>query len=538
MGLSVFGLTPAQGFKISAFLAMTSVPWTMYFAVRNFFAGDPGQHLTAAAAATLGVIYWWNSLPREMFFYGMIGFTVASYLSIWGVSLLCRLAAHPDKFTPAHLAWLIFAAVILPLHVQSLIILVCPMAVLLVASPTRSSGRFIGSIAAAMLLSLAVNAAWLIPAVNHRADDVSAAIVDQLPLFGSLNPLTFILDYVGPQGFWTFRPSPSEKGFRIALLFLGVIGVRSLLRSPYRSLGLILTTALVFLFFLTYFGAFLPLVRSWQPLRFKVPLDLFLVPAAAYALAQGFDSRGAARTRKAPVIALCGLLAFLINLAQTESAGKLRPRAGLNSEMMALSEWVKRETSENARVLFEESGDETGFVYGGTYLSSFLPHQTSRQVIGGPINLYNDRHHFAEFHSGNMFKQDVQRISDEELRNYLWLYNIGAVVAFHPASIKRLQALPGLITVEQRFGPVHVMKVHQPLSWFIAGNGEIRAGFNRLELSELAGHEVILKYHWIEGLTASHSVRIEPVKMSDDPIPFIKLVNPPANVVLRVGTAP
>jgi hypothetical protein len=27
-----------------------------------------------------------------------------------------------------------------------------------------------------------------------------------------------------------------------------------------------------------------------------------------------------------------------------------------------------------ARVLFEESGDETGFVYDGTYLSSFIPH--------------------------------------------------------------------------------------------------------------------------------------------------------------------
>ena len=163
--------------------------------------------------------------------------------------------------------------------------------------------------------------------------------------------------------------------------------------------------------------------------------------------------------------------------------------------------------------------------------------QTGRQLIGGPINLYNDRHHFAEFHSGKMFKKDAQKISDQELRNYLRLYNVGAVVAFHPASIKRLQSIPGLVTLDQRFGPVHLMKVNQPLTWFIAGDGRVTTGFNRLELSELTGNEVILKYHWIEDLTASPPVKIEPVKMADDPIPFIKLINPPPRVVLRAGSS-
>jgi hypothetical protein len=80
------------------------------------------------------------------------------------------------------------------------------------------------------------------------------------------------------------------------------------------------------------------------------------------------------------------------------------------------------------------------------------------------------------------------------------------------------------------------MKVHQPLSWFVAGEGKVKATFNRLALSELKGREVILKYHWVEGLMASPPTRIEPVKMADDPIPFIKLIDPPGNLVLRIGS--
>jgi hypothetical protein len=228
-------------------------------------------------------------------------------------------------------------------------------------------------------------------------------------------------------------------------------------------------------------------------------------------------------------------LSSAFNLIQTESTGRLLLRSRLIPELTAIVDWIKQETPHDARLLFEESGDESSFAYDRTYLSSFLPYFTGRQLIGGPINLYNDRHHFAEFHSGKMFKKDPQSISDDELRNYLKLYNIGAVVAFHPESLKRLQSIPGLVTLEERVGPIHLMKVNQPLNWFIQGEGKVKATFNRLELSDLKGEEIILKYHWIEGLTAFPSTKIEPVMIADDPIPFIKLVNPPSTVTLRVA---
>jgi hypothetical protein len=535
--LSTIALLPIQWFKITAFLAMASVPWLMYFAARNFFFGHDTKHLIATLAALCGTIYWWNSLPREMFFYGMLGFPVASYLSILGVSLFYRIARSSEKFGWAHIGWLIFAMAILPLHIQSIVSFLPPMIALLVIEPRLVTRRLVAWSAAATALAFLVNSAWLIPAFGHRADDASAAIVDQLPLFASANPFTFFLDYLGPNGFWTFRPSFMEKGVRVALLVLGIMGMPKLLHSDKRQVGIMLTSASVVLFTVTYFGALFPMIRAWQPLRFKVPFDLMLTLGASYAMSEWLRSTKNSRSAWIPALVGLGIGAFFINLAQTEFTARLQLRSQFIPELKAIVDWIDRETPADARLLFEESGDETGFVYDRTYLSSFLPYLTGRQLIGGPINLYNDRHHFAEFHSGKLFQKEPQPISDSELRNYLRLYNIGAVVAFDPRSIQRLQSIPGLVTVEQRIGPIHLMKVNQPLSWFQVGEGSVKAGYNRLELSGLKGNEVVLKYHWVDGLRAVPPTRIEPVQVADDPIPFIKLVNPPAAVTLRIAAS-
>jgi len=100
LGLSALTLTAVQWFKLSAFLSMAAVPWLMFFAARNFFYAVDSNNLIAHSAALLGTIYWWNSLPREMFFYGMIGFSIASYLSISGVSLFYRMASEGRAISP------------------------------------------------------------------------------------------------------------------------------------------------------------------------------------------------------------------------------------------------------------------------------------------------------------------------------------------------------------------------------------------------------------------------------------------------------
>ena len=179
------------------------------------------------------------------------------------------------------------------------------------------------------------------------------------------------------------------------------------------------------------------------------------------------------------------------------------------------------------------TGDETGFVYDSMYLSAFIPHWTGRGLIGGPINLYNDRHHFGKFHSGKLLKKEIQALTDEAIRNYFQLYNIGAVVAFYPASVQRLRAVPGLVTLERRVGPVHPMRVNQPLGWFFQGEGKVKAGLNRLYLSELKGKRLSSSITGLKDFRQARPRKSCRSRISDDPIPFIKIMGPADTLTLR-----
>jgi len=101
--------------------------------------------------------------------------------------------------------------------------------------------------------------------MTYRANRRSATAVRQL------YPLTFLKDYLGPKGYWTFRSSYLEiRIFASLLLILGALGTGKLIQSDKRHLGITLASALAILFVITYFGALMPFTSSWQPLRFKV----------------------------------------------------------------------------------------------------------------------------------------------------------------------------------------------------------------------------------------------------------------------------
>lgn len=522
-------LGPVAAFKGWVFLVTAAVPWLGFFAYRNLFGSRGG----GALAAFLATVYWWASLPREMFFYGMVGFPLGGWVALLAFSLLWRLRDAGARPTAAHAGWIAACVVLLPLHLQAVWVVLVPGAALLVLRPSRALWTWA---AAGAGVAVAVNLFWLVPLLDRWGDNAAAELVALLPIFTSADPLTVVRDYLTTASVWSFRATAAEKLLRGALLVLGVLGLVRLFRDRRPSPAVPLALLCAALFALAYFGSLVPALRGWQPLRFTVPLNAALALLAVFAVVAARRDAGLRRALPAAVLGL-GLAGAAASIVGTEAAGAMRLRTELPENARRIVDHLDAHAPRDARVLFEESGDETGFVYGGVYLSSFVAHATGLELVGGPINLYADRHHVAELHSGRLLRRDVARFDERELREVLRRYNVGTIVAFHPETLAALRRLGGLVEPAARFGEVLVLDVHQPRSFFLRGNGRVVAGFDRIDCFDVEGEDVVLKYHWVRGLRASPPLVLEPVSRPGDPIPLIRIREPPARFRLSLGAS-
>ena len=96
------------------------------------------------------------------------------------------------------------------------------------------------------------------------------------------------------------------------LLLLGSWGTWKLLRSENRTAGVMLASASIVLFLLAYFGSLIPFVKGWQPLRFKVPLDLLMVLATSYIVVDGLSSAPRPGLTSLPALLACGALGLFL----------------------------------------------------------------------------------------------------------------------------------------------------------------------------------------------------------------------------------
>ena len=72
-----------------------------------------------------------------------------------------------------------------------------------------------------------------------------------------------------------------------------------------------------------------------------------------------------------------------------------------------------------------------------------------------------------------------------------------------------------------------------PRTFFLQGSGQVAArAINRLDLANLEGETVVLKYHFVPGMRAEPPTRIDGVRMLDDPQPFIRITRPPRSLRL------
>ncbi|WP_342113731.1 hypothetical protein [Pseudoduganella sp. OTU4001] len=517
----------ATAYKQYVFLAALLAPGFLLLALWQLRA----ESVTVAAAMVLGILLWWISSMHWYHTAGMVSFVLACYAVLPYIVLAWRSATEAPQLSRL-LALGAFGGLGMLLHplFPLPVLFAVPALVLLDWREVRVKSL----LAVALLVPpvcVLLNIFWLLPSLKYTGGSGGSH-----PTFQNLVDINMLwLEALG-------QIAEPARGARLNPLLLLLAPWALLPSTPPRlrrfALGMVVAGVALAVF--AALGGAIPLLGNLQPNRQSAAAYLFLVIPAAIGvgnIVRGLRGAGAMRLGSLgmSVLLLAGgmflakELANEVSRAPTPHHGRSAPEVrGAGETTVWLADWLKRNTTPEARVLFETS---LGRIHDGSHIAGPLAYETQREFIGGPYVLM----HHAGFWDGTLFGQPIANFPADEFTKRMALYNIGWVVAHSASSKAYLARHPGLAQVAAQ-GPVTVFEVRQPHSYFAAGQGRVAGrGFNRIELDGVAGEAVTLKYHYVDGLSVEPAARIEPVLLDGDPQPFIRIVQPPQKLTLRFG---
>jgi hypothetical protein len=272
------------------------------------------------------------------------------------------------------------------------------------------------------------------------------------------------------------------------------------------------------------------LLRDLQPLRYR-PL-VWLVAAVVAGWGEPVEGRS-----RSGLVAIVGLAAALMAWGLVDGFS-CRFENRLVPSQNAFIAWVRRIEPLPGRLMVE-CGERRE-----PQFSDLIPLDTGQPVLGGsnPGNFLLTRHtlfagSYPVLENGRVvFQADspwifgghLDAFSEESLAENLRRYNVSAIAAWSPASIRLLSAFPRLLTPAGHAPPFSMFRVNSGTSsWTVEGHATVTADLDRITVDRPTQGRVILAFHWIPTLRADPAVAMSPAMVGNDPAPFIALEVPP-----------
>lgn len=491
--------------------------------------------LHAALASLAGLAFWWIGALRWYHTAGMVSFVCASYLGmaygVWIAKICIRSGRRPSWLTVilAGLAggagiWLhpLFGVIVAPWFIM-----------ILASNGTPMHWRSLASRATTIAaIAVTINLPWILamagaPNIANQAPYQKATGFDVAlkPLLGIwdgggmgslLNPICAVICIMGISCF--------DKA-------------RSMLTAAFFGTG-----AMMLLF--AAFGAEIEKVAILQPNRFIAPAFLFVAVGAAYCAGEFVRWLSGRRRMGLKLFAATGavlLSAYVCREMYREAMpgphghyGVAGTELSMAPELVGeLQSWILNNTSRDGRILFETS---LGRIHGGGHSAGMLALTTDREFLGAPYPFSLPE---ISFWDNTAFGVPIDDATKSRLTQYIEHYNVGWIVA-HSAALTDLAATSENVRLSARFGKVSVFEVSRKLSFFYAGNGHVsHRSFNRIDLTDIAGKELVLRYNWVPGLVTVPVTKIEPIRVEAGLPPLIRISDPPASLTISVcGTCP
>ncbi|MBI3466557.1 MAG: hypothetical protein HY000_26380 [Planctomycetes bacterium] len=302
------------------------------------------------------------------------------------------------------------------------------------------------------------------------------------------------------------------------------------------------------LFVLTYFGSAVPWIWKLQPGRYTQPFyaALIILIAVGWWRLIGELTQRPWRVKhwgKLALVTVSSALAVLLVVPKVVGYLNYSPHPPLSAELpsnvLELIEDLRERVNSSGRVLFEDRalaylGDRDPFP--GVNPSALLPLLAPGQYIGGPYLRTHLKTNFTQVGDGYFFGRDPYntRVDRNTFQRYAKLYNIRWAVLWSAPLTRLADQNSEFFRQQGRFGYLRVYELDRRPNWAVVGSADVRAQPDRLEVTAVrpgVDGVLVLSYHWIPTLRSS--VLIRPLRMEDDPVPFIALDNPPEQFVIE-----
>lgn len=483
----------------------------------------------AAVSALLAIILWWASPVHWYHTAGVVAWPFAVFAALWFAASVVAFARGDGGAARFVLLLAAGAGLFLthPLFPIAAAIAIIPM--LAVSLRTLQVGRLWAWLVVLPLGCVAANLPWILATVRNPG------MADGMQPYQQAVDIHMVWqDMLG-------LPS-AGRGSRWygVLVFLAAWGVAASWLPDRRKLCIALALAAVATLVFAAVGSASAPLAVIQTNRFGIQAYVMLLIPAAVGLLhmarQAVRGRGVVRIAAVPSLAIALLAtAFFANEVRRElTPGRQAYYGSEPPEVRAVgpaSQWalqqLRTHTDAGARVMFELSHAR---VHDGAHMAGYLARESGREFIGGAYPYT----HFANFWDNWAFGQPLDGMPVEKFREYLGLYNVGWLLVHSPGARAYIAQLPELSLLAQAHG-LALYRVDAPHSYFVEGSGNVVGrSANRLELANLSGETVILKYHYVPGMRSEPAARVDGVVLPGDPQPFVRIRRPAAAVVLSM----
>ncbi|MFO0802489.1 MAG: hypothetical protein U0791_05120 [Gemmataceae bacterium] len=500
------GTYSPQAYKLGVLACLLAIPLAFVTAARG--VGLPAG--AAVLAGAFGTLIGWSGPMRRMLDEGELDSIAAGLAVLVHAAWLVRYARHFDIES-----WLVLAGVsVAGWYAQPAVWLgLAPIvfAFYFVYAPRRELAWHLGLVGI-LAAGIAPNLWWLTDwarywwLAQHSLDQVG------LPAWGAV--------LGSPREYFAFA---GAVPFGIAMTGAGAAGIVALWRSGCRcGAGLAVAGGFVAIFAARILAVW-PNMTADGPERLA-PLALgFLSLPAAF---------GAWKLLERASFAILGtslaagglLLAAWCDGPDRPFARSLRLRIeplaiGLTAEQQELVDTLKRGTTTEARILWDDTSDHRG----PWNWTALLPVLTGRAYLGGLDCESGVESGYLEMRDGKLCGQRLQDLPDDKLAEFCRWYNLGWVVCRSPETRERWSRLPMAKTIAT-VGSTTILELQRPRSFVLTGSAKWETCVpNRITLTDVvpdANGEVCLSLHHppSSGLRAYPSyVVIERSKTTSDP---------------------